>query len=246
MKFVSMFIGLLACAVSANSQVDLMVEQAKEGGLRVMNTIVEARKASGIPLRKRDAYGLRDRNGNKFQKVIPFDLDRRYDEAAFNVYDRRLRKGFMIPRQSAVEQDECMDTPLFGTILGFAYGLQYNRKVRGVCYEDIETSIMALDTLVQEFYLVFLPWEWGTLMITLQDFVDVASALYSKCQIQEFLGQMTMLLTYEGFGGLITRTYFALQSEIPLLYEKSVDTTRTCIKGESYGKIAQIVFDYSI
>ena len=126
----------------------------------------------------------------------------------------------MIPKQSAVAQDECMDTPIFGTLLGLAYGLQYNRKTRGECYENIETSILALDTIIQEFYLVFLPWEWGTLMISLQDFVDVSSALYSRCQMQSFLAQATMLLTYEGFGGLLTRTYFALQGELPELYTK--------------------------
>ena len=246
MKFVSLFVGLMACAVSAESSYDIIVQEAQQGFPNVKSTLVQARQASGIPLRKKQAYGLHDKNGNKFRKVIPFDLDRRYDEAAFNVYDRRLKKGYHIPKQSAAAQDECMDTPLFGTLLGLAYGLQYNRKSRGTCYENIETSVMSLDTLVQEFYLVFLPWEWGTLMITLQDFVDVTSALYSRCQVQEFLGQLTMLLTYEGFAGLLTRTYFALQSDIPFLYTKAEQTTRTCIKGEAYGKIAQIIFDYSI
>lgn len=55
-----------------------------------------------------------------------------------------------------------------------------------------------------------------------------------------------MLLTYEGFGGLLTRTYFALQADIPYYYTKYDQTTRTCIAGESLGKIAQIIFDYSI
>ena len=242
-----MFVGLMACAMAQSNYIDVIVQEARQGFPNVKSEVVRARKATGIPLRKREVLDKqRDRNGKKFVKVIPFDLDRRYDEAAYNVYDRRLKKGYMIPKQSAIAQDQCMDTPLFGTLLGFAYGLQYNRKVRGVCYESIETSIMALDLLVQEFYLFFLPWEWGTLMITLQDFVDVTSALYSKCQIQEFLGQATTLLTFEGFGGLITRTYFALQGEIPLLYTKMTLSTRTCIKGESAGKIAQIIFDYSI
>lgn len=122
-----------------------------------MSEVVRARRASGIPLRKREAHGLRDRNGNKFVKVIPFDLDRRYDEASYNVYDRRLKLGMKIPRQSAAGQEECIDTPLFGTLLGFAYGLQYNRKAKGVCYENIETSVMALDAIFSMFYYVFLP-----------------------------------------------------------------------------------------
>lgn len=252
MKFnqvVSMFLGLIACTMvmSAEAQyLDQIVQEASHGFPTVMSEVVKARKASGIPLRKRQAAGLRDRNGNKFVKYIPFDLDRRYDEASYNVYDRRLKHGLMIPRQSAGGQDECMDTPLFGTLLGFAYGLQYNRKVKGVCYENIETSILALDSIVSMLYLVFLPWEWSSLMLAFQDFVDVSSALYSRCQMQELLAQFTMLLTYEGFGGLLTRTYFALQGEIPYLYTKMKRTTRTCIKGESMGKIAQIIFDYSI
>ena len=53
MKFVTMFLGLLACAVSAKSHYDIVVEEARAGFPNVRSTLVEARKATGIPLRKR-------------------------------------------------------------------------------------------------------------------------------------------------------------------------------------------------
>ena len=89
--------------------------------------VVKARRASGIPLRKRDAMP-RDRNGNKFVKTIPYDLDRRYDEAAFNVYERRVRLGYKIPRAGLGDVDECLENSFTGIALGFAYGLQYDRN----------------------------------------------------------------------------------------------------------------------
>ena len=171
-QVVSMLLGFMAGAslVSAEESkhgyMDVIVQEASHGFPTVMSQVVQARRASGIPLRKRDAKGLLDRNGKKFKKVIPFDLERRYDEASYAVYDRAIRKGMTIPRQTAVGQDECLDTEFYGLILGFAYGLQYNRKIRGPCYMNIETSVLALQELTEEFYMIFLPWEWGTLSLS--------------------------------------------------------------------------------
>ena len=169
-----------------------------------------AAHAKKIPLRKRDAPFLKDKNGKPFKKHIPEDLERRYDEAVFNVYDRRLRLGWKIPKATANGLDECQSDSIFGVLLGFAYGLQYDRKTVGECYSNIESSLLALNSLVEYFYLVFLPWEWGTLSLVFTEFVTVSSALYSKCQMQEILQQAAQLLTYEGFSGLIVRTQMGL------------------------------------
>ena len=152
-----------------------------------MKPIVAARKASGIPLRRLESPMLRDRNGNKFVKTIPYDLDRRYDEASFNVYERRVRRGFKIPRAGLGDVDECLENSLTGTMLGFAYGLQYDRNQKGVCFDTIETFIEAMDTILSMFYLIFLPFEWADLGLAINDFVDVASSLYAKCQMQNLI-----------------------------------------------------------
>jgi hypothetical protein len=158
-------------------------DDAFDSYIEVMKPVVAARKASGIPLRRREAPMLRDRNGNKFVKTIPYDLDRRYDEASFNVYERRVRLGYKIPRAGLGEVDECLDNSFTGTALGMAYGLQYDRNQKGVCFDNIETFIEALDSIMSMFYLVFLPFEWADLGLAVKDFVDVGSSLYAKCQM---------------------------------------------------------------
>ena len=93
---------------------------------------------------------------------------------------------------------------------------------------------------------MFLPWEWGTLTLAGTEFITVSSALYSKCQMQEIIGAAQQLLTYEGFSGLIVRTQMGLQKELPYYYMKSYMTKESCIQGESWGRIFQIILDYSI
>merc|ERR1712178_156370 len=141
-----------------------------------------AKKASGIPLRKREAMP-KDRNGKPFVKEIPYDLDRRYDEAAFNVYERRVRLGYKIPRAGLGDVDECLENSFTGIALGFAYGLQYDRNQKGVCFENLETAITAFDTIMSMVFLIFLPMNWADLGLAINDFVDIASSLYAMCQI---------------------------------------------------------------
>jgi hypothetical protein len=227
-----------------------MVGETAVSGLKVLNdahnSLHEARRNSGIPLRRRNAPMLRDKNGNKFVKTIPYDLDRRYDEAAFNVYERRVRMGFKIPRAGLGDTDECLENSLTGTFLGFAYGLQYDRNQKGICFDTMETAIEALDTIISMMYLVFLPWEWASLGLATNDFIDVFSSIYARCQIQEFLGQFASMMTFEGLAGLTSRTVLGAQSELPYYITKATETEQNCIKGEMYGKILQMVLDYCI
>lgn len=222
-------------AAKDESEFNHIVQQVQQTLPVVLEQAVTVAKK--IPLRKRDAKILYDRDGKRFKKVIPEDMARRYDEATFNVYHRRLTRGFEIPRQTALGQDQCISDSIFGIILGFAYGLQYNRKVVGECYANIETSLLALNSLIQFFYLVFLPWEWGTLTLAFDEFITVSSALYGNCQMQEIFNQLASMLSYEGFSGLIVRTNMGLQKELPYYYTKGSLTTKSCIRGESYGRM---------
>ena len=56
------------------------------------------RTAASIPLMKNDHPWLRQADGSAFVKEIPEDMDRRYDEAVFNMMDHRLRAGLHIPK----------------------------------------------------------------------------------------------------------------------------------------------------
>ena len=111
--------------------------------------MVESAKATAksIPFRKKQAKGLLDPNGKPWVKYVPHDMERRYDEAMFQVYDTRLRRGYMIPKLGANGQLECIPTPVIGLALGFAMGLQYDWRKQGQCYTNIESIFIQLDTI---------------------------------------------------------------------------------------------------
>ena len=156
MKFLKAFAGFFAVTAAAGehkNDLETLVNSALEAVPIVFNATMGTVEAIGkympdIPRRARDAPGLYDENGEVFQKVMTRDAERRYDEATFKVYHRALRMGHKIPKTSKDGQDDCMDTPMFGLMLGFAYGLQYNPKEKGQCFGSIETSIEAANNLV--------------------------------------------------------------------------------------------------
>jgi len=92
--------------------------------------------------------------------TIPDDLQRRYDEATYSVINRRLKMGQQIPKAPTAAtsaSSPCIDTPFFGYVLGFVYGLQYNDKSYSDCYANIVTSIIALDSLVGMLSIILIP-----------------------------------------------------------------------------------------
>ena len=115
------FVLLLSIVTAQEDFMHMMVQSAKENFPRVMESAIKT--AQSIPLRKADAVGLKDRDGKTWVKYVPYDLDRRYDEALFKVYEQRTKLGLKIPKMTVNGQVECVSTPLFGMLLGFAFGL---------------------------------------------------------------------------------------------------------------------------
>ena len=77
--------------------------------------------------------------GEKLYKVIPEDLERRYDEAIYNMYETRdvykMKGPVKLPLEAVANgQTDCFDSLPWGYILGFTYGLQYDWKTKGQCY----------------------------------------------------------------------------------------------------------------
>ena len=62
--------------------------------------------------------------------------------------------------------------------------------------------------------------------------------MYGNCQFQELVGELTAMLTFEGFTAFVTRLFMGLQAELPIYYTKLQMSTKLCIKGESAGKMA--------
>ena len=111
------------------------------------------------------------------------DIERRYDEAVFRIYQNANRRGHTIPMAGSDGQLACIDTPLLGFILGFAYGLQYDWRQQGPCYTVISDTLLSLFGIYELLHLIFFPWEWARFGVAGQNFIDVGSTLYAKCEI---------------------------------------------------------------
>ena len=95
-----------------------------------------------------------------------------------------------------------------------------------------------MDTILSMFYLIFLPFEWADLGLAINDFIDVASSLYAKCQMQNLIAQFAFLMTFEGIGGISSRIALGAQAELPFYLTKMSATKQNCIRGEMMGKVA--------
>jgi hypothetical protein len=221
-----------------------IVQAVQEGFPKVMQAVVDTAKS--IPLRKRDVVHSKDKDGKQFIKKTTYDMERRYDEATFRIYERSHKMGHTPLRIGENDPDACIDTSFWGFMLGIAYGLQYNPKQKGECYGSVETTVTNLEQLWLMSYYVFLPTEWAKLQLATQDLTDVTSAFYSKCELQQAFKHITEMLSYEGLIALSVRVTSGITGEIPFYFTKFSESDRQCIQGQSAGKLAQILADYSI
>ena len=91
-----------------------------------MQAVVDTAKS--IPLRKRDVIHPTDIDGKPYIKKTTYDMERRYDEATFRIYERSHKMGHIPLRIGENDPDDCIDSSFWGFMLGSAYGLQYNPK----------------------------------------------------------------------------------------------------------------------
>ena len=134
--------------------------------------------AKKIPWRHKRTPPKDPISGEPLYHQIPEDLYRRYDEATISVHERRYKAGkkiVSIPLREGREegllkevvngQTDCYDTVEFGYLLGFAYGLQYNYKVKGTCYLGIETVLAASEDLLDALPSLLNPTESAKVML---------------------------------------------------------------------------------
>mgnify|MGYP000930693242 CR=1 FL=1 len=106
MKLTQTLLGLLFATVYAAPEqtpvepnfFHMMVESAKDTAPRVLESVTNVAKM--IPLRKRDSVFFSGMKGKPVERYLPYDIDRRYDEATFRVYDRALKRGHHLPKAS--------------------------------------------------------------------------------------------------------------------------------------------------
>jgi hypothetical protein len=72
-----------------------MVQSVKTNIMRPAITTLDT-----VPFRRKDSPMFKDRKGQPYITYLPYDMDRRYDEALFKVMDQTERTGKRLPRTS--------------------------------------------------------------------------------------------------------------------------------------------------
>ena len=71
-----------------------------------------------------------------------------------------------------------------GAILGFAFGMQYNEKQSGLCYQAWELFAALLADLKFTTDYLYITSYWGDGLLTLKSMVDLQASLYGYCQAE--------------------------------------------------------------
>lgn len=175
MKFTNILLCAVMMATAIAQQTLIDMDAVTHHAGRVVHAVHENLK--NMPLKKSTI------KKNLFRaKHIPHSLARDYDEALLRQYHRERALGQA--GQVSGGSWRCKGDDFFGLYLGFVWGLQYDKNAPGVCYSNLRSTIRALNLLIQNLYLIFLPDQWAKLAMSGQDILTLGSALYANCQIQ--------------------------------------------------------------
>lgn len=98
--------------------------------------------------------------------------------------ERREAYGFMTP---VIRAGAGVKTPningLLGMALGFIYGLQWNQVAFGQCYTSLDSSVLIVQEMLVYMSHIYLPQNWGNLLVAARDATDIVAAVYANCNI---------------------------------------------------------------
>lgn len=107
-----------------------------------------------------------------------------------------------------------MDGPL-GWTLGFAYGLQFHETSYGKCYSALESEVFVVHEIANYLQKIYIPENWGNMMLAYRDGVDFSAQIYAECQLEQLFNTMGGIFSKEGSSTFITRATSSLVFEIP-------------------------------
>lgn len=132
---------------------------------------------------------------------------------------RRTTLGLKrIPRGASEVDTSAND--LFGWFLGFAYGLQYNAKKPGACYNAIAGSIYEYESILSMLQLIYVPTYWSDLVSAGQNQVSLFASVYANCNVQMAFNTIAGLFSAEGSSALVSRLLGGVITELPNYYKK--------------------------
>lgn len=159
--------------------------------------------------------------------------------------ERRAKLGLYIPKAGSTPDTSMQG--FLGTILGFAYGLQYDAKKPGTCYTSLESTVEELDTILEILQQIYIPNKWADMAMSIQNWIQMSTAVYSYCDMQKFFNTITAIFTAEGGSTLGARLAGGFIFELPNYISDATDAKKSdFLKANSLGKIFQLVFNYSI
>ena len=172
-------------------------------------------------------------------------IDHQNDLAKRSMLERRAKLGLYIPKAGSTPDTS---TPgLLGSILGFAYGLQYDSKKPGQCYDSLESTIEEIEGILEILAQIYNPSNWAQLAIGFQNWILLGTSVYSYCDMQKFFNTVTAIFTAEGGSTLAARLAGGFIFELPIYIAQFTDATQSdFMKFNALGKIFQLTFNYSI
>lgn len=100
-----------------------------------------------------------------------------------------------------------------------------------------------MDLLAQ----IYIPSKWADMMMGVQDWVKMSTAVYANCDIQKFFNTMTAVITGEGSSTMAARLAGGFIMELPGYIGTMTDATVSdFIRFNAAGKTVQLVFNYSL
>lgn len=172
-------------------------------------------------------------------------IDHQFELARNSMMERRAKYGLYIPKASMTADFDL--NGLLGTMLGFSYGLQYDPKKPGICYQSIESTALEMDNILAALEKIYIPSRWADMVLGFQNWIQLSTGVYANCDTQKLFNTVTALFTGEGTSTLMARLGGGFIFELPGYLEDLTNMSGSDFKrGNAFGKIVQLAFNYSI
>ena len=129
---------------------------------------------------------------------------------------------------------------LLGYSLGMAWGLQYNPKKPGKCYNAVSDVIFDFDNILNILSQIYIPSNWAVLISAAQDQFKSIASLTANCDLQKFFNTVTALFTLEGVSKLAARLAGGAVFELPKYYDEYLAASTAFDSGKPLGKMTQL------
>ena len=134
---------------------------------------------------------------------------------------------------------------LQGTVLGFLYGMQFDKKRPTECYSAVETQSSGFLTLGSLLEDLVNPASWAGIALTGNILTTIYSTVLNKCKVYQFAVTITKQIT-EGVSGLAARVGGGLISEIPDAFVSYSNARTDFERGTPLGIVFSLALDYHL